>query len=406
MEPNKGRRQPGAQGPRKAFDFDTARPERIGSGKSGKEQIFSIPVNPGGAQNPQRPPAPRQGQPRSAPQHARRPASRQTPVRRKKKKKGNGCGFFLGAFVVILLLAIPITALIEAPGKLATADSSGADSHVPDASQTQDTSQAGDNSQVQDTSQAQEPSESTGQSGQQAGIVGPQQQTDAGAVAQVNAELVSLWENGRVDMSYFDDALFIGDSLTQGFQIYSSSFQNAKYAAYVGVGPKELTEGTVANINGEQVSAIDEILAANASKVYILLGTNSLQNLTDEAFIKYYNDFLDFLIPQLPAETVYYIQAIPPVSAEKAASDESYTLSRIQSVNDQLAQMAYTRGLNFINLYQGLAGDDGALRAEYASGDGIHLNDAGYDAWREYLITHTAYRKDNPYLPGSPLYVG
>ena len=81
-------------------------------------------------------------------------------------------------------------------------------------------------------------------------------------------------------------------------------------------------------------------------------------------------------------------------------------MSRIQSVNDQLAQMAYTRGLNFINLDQGWAGDDGALRAEYASGDGIHLNDAGYDAWREYLITHTAYRKDNPYLPGSPLYVG
>ena len=115
-------------------------------------------------------------------------------------------------------------------------------------------------------------------------------------------------------------------------------------------------QGTVSNINGEQVSAIDEILAANAGKVYILLGTNSLQNLTDEAFIKYYNDFLDYLLPQLPAETVYYIQAIPPVSAEKAAADESYALSRIQSVNDQLAQMAYTRGLNLVNLYAGLAG--------------------------------------------------
>ena len=75
----------------------------------------------------------------------------------------------------------------------------------------------------------------------------------------------------------------------------------------MGVGPKELMQGTVSNINGEQVSAIDEILAANAGKVYILLGTNSLQNLTDEAFIKYYNDFLDYLLPQLPAETVYYI---------------------------------------------------------------------------------------------------
>ena len=94
------------------------------------------------------------------------------------------------------------------------------------------------------------------------------------------------------------------------------------------------------------------------------------------------------------------------MSAEKAAEDENYQLSRIQSVNDQLAQMAYSRGLNFVNLYQALSGEDGALLPEYVAGDGIHLNDAGYDAWREYLITHTAYKKENPYLIGSPLYLG
>ena len=391
MEPRKTQRPPaGAQRPRKPFDFDTAKPEKIAGASGKKEQIFSIPVGPA--------PQPGSGQRRTQPPPGQRrssaPATRQTPRGRKKRKKGNGCGFFLGAFVVILLLAIPITVLIEAPGKLSATDSSSA-------------SIAQSQPEGQDTASQSTASEQTGeQVPVQSGIVGPQKQEDAGAVVPVTASLVSLWENGRVDMSYFDDALFIGDSLTQGFQIYSSSFENATYAAYVGVGPKELMQGTVSNINGEQVSAIDEILAANAGKVYILLGTNSLQNLTDEAFIKYYNDFLDYLLPQLPAETVYYIQAIPPVSAEKAAADESYALSRIQSVNDQLAQMAYTRGLNFVNLYAGLEGEDGALRAEYASGDGIHLNDAGYNAWREYLITHTAYRQGNPYLPGSPLYVG
>lgn len=48
------------------------------------------------------------------------------------------------------------------------------------------------------------------------------------------------------------------------------------------------------NISGQQVAAIDEILAAAPKKVYILLGTNSMATLTDEAFLKYYNDFLDF----------------------------------------------------------------------------------------------------------------
>ncbi len=59
-------------------------------------------------------------------------------------------------------------------------------------------------------------------------------------------------------MSYFDDALFIGDSLTWGFQEYSSGIPNAKYAAYLGAGPKQFMEGLVENISGQQVAAIDE----------------------------------------------------------------------------------------------------------------------------------------------------
>ena len=57
-----------------------------------------------------------------------------------------------------------------------------------------------------------------------------------------------------------------------------------------------------------------------------------------------------------------------------------------------------------MDLFSALADETGALRADIASGE-IHLNDSGYSLWREFLITHTAYRKENPYLPGSPYYV-
>ena len=70
--------------------------------------------------------------------------------------------------------------------------------------------------------------------------LGPVQQTDA-SYTQPSASLVALPEAGRVDMSYFDDALFIGDSLTRGFQEYSSGIPNAKYAAYLGAGPKPVS---------------------------------------------------------------------------------------------------------------------------------------------------------------------
>ena len=53
-------------------------------------------------------------------------------------------------------------------------------------------------------------------------VLGPVQQTDA-SYTQPSASLVALPEAGLVEMSYFDDALFVGDSLTRGFQEYSLS---------------------------------------------------------------------------------------------------------------------------------------------------------------------------------------
>lgn len=346
------------------------------------------PDAPHGPARPSASPVPRA---RERAQHGAGGAARGsgTDVRRRGKapKAPTGCAFFLCVGIVILALAWVITWVLETPARRAAAASSAAAASE------------------QAARQAQSKAQKAGQEAAGAGV-GPVRQEDAGGVQPITAALVALPENGRVDMRYFSDALFIGDSLTQGFEVYASGIPNAKYAAYVGVGPKQLMEGTVPNIRGENVAAIDEILAAAPKKVYILLGTNSMANLTDDAFLKYYEDFLNYLQPKLPSDTIYYIQGIPPVTAEKSAADAHYPQSRIIGLNDRLARLAYGRGLHYLDLYTPLADGSGALRPAYATGsDGIHLNGAGYDAWREYLITHTVYSKDNPYLPGSPLYV-
>ena len=147
---------------------------------------------------------------------------------------------------------------------------------------------------------------------------------------------------------------------------------------------------------------MDEIRAANASKVYILLGTNSLVSYDDESLLHYYDEFLTLLESELPAGTTYYVQAIPPFSADKAAQSEEYSNERIRNLNEQIALMAYARGWHYLDLYSALADENGDQRADYSAGDGVHLNEAGYTAWREFLITHTAYDKDSPYIAGSP----
>lgn len=303
--------------------------------------------------------------------------------------------FFASSFVCILLLAGVITFFIELPGKLSAKADSTAQTSRPAQSES-GTSGSSEAQTGQDTSTPVTPP-------QVSGSIGPSIQTEM-VYHKPTPVSLALPENGRVDMDYFTDALFIGDSLTQGFQIYSSAISNAHYAAYVGAGPQHFISGTVTNVNGEVVTAMDEILAASPKKVYILLGTNALPLLTDEAFVKYYNDFLDLLTAKLPEDTLYYLQGIPPVTAAKAESDpEKYKNERIVGLNEQIAAMAYTRGWKYLALPTAFADEAGVLRSDYVSGsDGIHLNAAGYEAWKEYLITHTAYDKNSPYIAGSP----
>lgn len=288
--------------------------------------------------------------------------------------------------VMVLGVSAAITAVIDAPAKRAAASSLSA-SRAELAALEQLT-----------TSQNQRPGSTA--------FIGPKKPA-AGeeTLIPINASLLTMPENGRVDMRYFSDALFIGDSITYGFSYFPSGIKEAKYAAYIGVGPRQLISGTVKKEDGTTVVAMDEIVAAGASKVYILLGTNSLNSAdTDEAIIKYYGDLLDTLAEKLPKTTVFYIQGMPPVSAKKSA-DKGFSNERITNLNEQIAKLSYARGYHYLDLNALMRDDTGALREEYNGGDGLHMNNAGYAAWKEYLITHTAYSKDSPYIVGSPFYL-
>lgn len=295
----------------------------------------------------------------------------------------SGKWFFTGAFAVILLLSGVITAIIEAPAKIAAAQSQSASIAAAESAALQE--QLANQLVV----------------GEQ---VGPVFQADW-TMRAVESQWVRLPENGRVDMSYFNDALFVGDSLTQGFTTYTANgFENAKFAAYIGAGPKTFIDGAVVKDTGETVRPLDEVIAANAKKVYILLGTNSLETMSDEGFLEYYRQMVTLFKQNLPADTIFYLQSIPPATAEKIAENEKFALDRVRNLNEQIAKIAYDNGVYFLDLYGALADETGALSPAYSAGDGLHLNAQGYEAWREYLITHTVYRPGVLYLPGSPYY--
>lgn len=236
---------------------------------------------------------------------------------------------------------------------------------------------------------------------------GPVEQTLDYTISSPDYRMIALPECGVVDTSYFNTATFVGDSLTQGLQLYATGLPNAHYCAYKGVGPNSIVNGaTQTRADGGTEIALDALVASQPDYVYILLGTNTLVNTgNEEGFIAYYGKMIDMFRENLLDGVKIYIQAIPPVRPEVARQKAGLENGRLRNVNNMLAQLALEKDCYFVDLQECLADEEGNLKAEYAYGDGIHMKPEGYQAWVDYLASHTAYDKRNPYLYGSPYYI-
>lgn len=224
--------------------------------------------------------------------------------------------------------------------------------------------------------------------------------TDTTTLA-TDARMLALPENelGAVDYEYFRSALFIGDSLTQGFGIYPPLQDIATVAGFKGIGPREILANNVAQLQtGESVAAWDYICAQAPMSIYIGMGTNALISLSDnDAFLKYYGDFLDALRVQFPNIPIY-VQSITPVTTATATNRPLMSNDRIRLLNNAIAVMTQEKGLYYVNVWEVLADPaTGALREDIASSnDGYHMRDkTGYEIWVEYLSRHTAYHPNN-----------
>ena len=213
----------------------------------------------------------------------------------------------------------------------------------------------------------------------------------AGSTATaLDFRMAAVPQSTAVEKSWFNDVSFVGDSLTQGMQLYEEGMQNAMFCAYKGVGPNVIVNGTTCKrADGVAEIPMDVLAAQQPRALYILLGTNVLNRDDDySSFLTYYRLMLDMVSQSLP-NTTLYVQSITPVRPEVRKKSPGLYKERLCEINDALSAIALEKGCTFLNLWEALADENGDLIEEYAQPDGYHLLPAGYDAWVDYLCTHT-----------------
>lgn len=188
----------------------------------------------------------------------------------------------------------------------------------------------------------------------------------------------------EVDMSYFDDALFIGDSRMQGLGMYSKT--NATfYAATAFQLFQYVTFKVVPTANGK-IPIFDAMQYDKYTKIYIKVGLNELGCVSEEKFLDVYQSFIDRLRTMQP-RAIIYIHAVLPVTASKSATDKTHCNEKITARNEYLKAFAQMNNCYYIDASAPFVDENGALREELTA-DGIHMAGRYMQDWVEYLRKH------------------
>lgn len=240
------------------------------------------------------------------------------------------------------------------------------------------------------TSQSQQPEEQPESSSQD-----PQSQPEESESSSSQEESAvsdgdpQVQEGEWLASEYFDDALFVGDSITEGIKLYDV-MSNATVLADTGVNLNSLyTKDSIELEDGSKVPILEATQYYNPGKIYLMMGVNSLLS-DEETFRADYGRVVDTLMTQHP-DAILYIQSILPVTADyEQRSDAVADNAKIDRYNEILKELAAEKGCYYLNVAEVFKDENGCLPTDASPKDGIHFGSSWYRKWFDYLRTHGA----------------
>lgn len=188
-----------------------------------------------------------------------------------------------------------------------------------------------------------------------------------------------------VDNSYYDDAIFIGDSRIEGFHDYFG-LDNAAFCYKRGLNVYDMMTEKVQYSKNEKGTVPEALAAQQYNKIFIMVGINELGRGDTAEYAMQYKENLD-QIRQLQPNAVIFILGVMNVTTEYSDSSDVYNNDNINSKNVSVA--GYANGIDtfYLDLNSSVADETGGMVADY-SVDGIHLKAQYYSLVLDFLNQH------------------
>ena len=186
----------------------------------------------------------------------------------------------------------------------------------------------------------------------------------------------------HADISYFDDALFIGDSRTVGLYEYGG-LGEAEVFAHSGMSIYKIFKEEFELRSGEMTTLEEALMTKKFGKVYIMLGINELGYDFDQT-VERFSETVDF-IRQLQPEALVFIQANLHITNKKSEDSDLFNNTNINNFNHAVSELADGKRIFYMDVNPLYDDETGALSEEFTT-DHAHILGKYYVDWVDFIL--------------------
>ena len=229
---------------------------------------------------------------------------------------------------------------------------------------------------------------------------GDTKQKDASLTTAQSSQAATASHAAPGDAHWFDDAVFLGDSVTKMLDIYCAddpeALGDAKFVCAGSLGFTNAQWDIDAEDNVHPTYRGKTVLAENcaketgANKGFIMLGMNDIGVYGLDGSMDACKSLVDKIRKNSPDVAIYIQSVTPKLSTHE---DEVIYNELIRDFDAKLEEYCKENDFKYLDIYNVVCDGDGALRPEYCGdpepasegGQGIHFTNEACRIWVEYL---------------------
>ncbi len=216
-------------------------------------------------------------------------------------------------------------------------------------------------------------------------------------------------------LSYYDDSIFFGDSIMQGFRRYRSAVRQTDPDFLEGIevvctASISLYEGSRRGLqeNRFRYRGVDRSMyqitqQIGPKKVFILLGLNDPVGIKIDKAIGWIRDIARNMEEFAPGTQLCFFSLTPVTPGYCRTKERPGYQDKVDEYNIRLQEVCQELGAEYIDIATALKDEDGYLTDALSSDKICHLNDDGVVVWLRAMCDYAQDRYDQGlWVPGAP----